>query len=86
MPELDPRVRCHPARHGQSRSCKNLHLLSDIHGLACTQVWLIPEELSYEEAAPMGGIALSTAVQALYHRLHLPPPWAPAADPFPVCS
>lgn len=32
----------------------------------------------------MGGIALSTAVQALYHRLHLPTPWAPATESFPV--
>jgi len=32
----------------------------------------------------MGGISLSTAVQALYHRLKLPKPWEPAREPFPV--
>ncbi|KAG8959626.1 hypothetical protein FRC03_007689 [Tulasnella sp. 419] len=38
-------------------------------------IWHIPKELlSYEEAAPMGGIALSTAVFALYYRLGLPQP------------
>jgi len=48
-------------------------------------VWLIPKDkLSYEEAAPMGGIALSTAVQALYFRLQLPTPWAPAKEAFPI--
>lgn len=45
---------------------------------------IFKDKLSYEEAAPMGGIALSTAVQALYQRLELPTPWAPAKEPFPV--
>lgn len=29
----------------------------------------------------MGGIALSTAAQALYHKLKLPTPWQPATEP-----
>jgi len=46
--------------------------------------WKIPKEhLSYEEAAPMGGIALSTAAHSMYNMLKLPPPWAPAKEPFP---
>jgi len=48
-------------------------------------IWHVPTDIiSYEDAAAMGGIALSTAVQALYHRLNLPPPWAPAREPFPI--
>jgi len=48
-------------------------------------VWVVPRgQLSYEQAAPMGGIALSTAVQALFQRLNLPTPWAPAKDVTPV--
>ena len=42
--------------------------------------------LSYEDAAAMGGIALSTAVQVLYHRLDLPTPWEPVKEPFPVSA
>jgi len=38
-------------------------------------VWHKPASLSYEDASSMGGIALSTAVQALYYRLNLPKPW-----------
>ncbi|KDQ11911.1 hypothetical protein BOTBODRAFT_176905 [Botryobasidium botryosum FD-172 SS1] len=47
-------------------------------------VWHKPASLPYEDAAAMGGIALSTAVQALYHRLNLPKPWAPATTPTPL--
>jgi len=37
--------------------------------------------LSYEDAAGMGGIALSTAQYALFHILKLPTPWARAREP-----
>ncbi|KAG9015066.1 hypothetical protein FRB90_004945 [Tulasnella sp. 427] len=48
-------------------------------------VWKVPTEtVSYEEAASMGGISLSTVVHGLYHRMKLPPPWAPAKEPIPV--
>jgi len=47
-------------------------------------VWRKPASLPYEDAAAMGGISLSTAVQALYHRLNLPKPWAPATTPIPI--
>lgn len=32
----------------------------------------------------MGGISLSTAVHGLYHRMNLPPPWAPTKESIPV--
>lgn len=32
----------------------------------------------------MGGIALTTSAQALFHALALPTPWAPATETFPV--
>lgn len=49
------------------------------------QVWIIPtDKLSYKQAAPMGGISLTTSAQALFHNLALPTPWAPASEPFPV--
>jgi len=47
-------------------------------------VWHKPASLSYEEAAAMGGVALSTAAQALYQNLNLPTPWAPATTPIPI--
>ncbi|KAG9010815.1 hypothetical protein FRB94_009722 [Tulasnella sp. JGI-2019a] len=48
-------------------------------------VWHIPtDKLTYEQASPMGGIALSTAVQALFNVLALPTPWEPAKEPLPV--
>ncbi|KAG8966253.1 hypothetical protein FRC03_012264 [Tulasnella sp. 419] len=48
-------------------------------------VWKVPKDiLSYEDAAAMGGIALSTAVYGLYHKLDLPTPWEPAKEPFPI--
>ncbi|KIM27903.1 hypothetical protein M408DRAFT_70528 [Serendipita vermifera MAFF 305830] len=46
-------------------------------------VWHKPESLPYEDAAPMGGIALSTAVQALHHRLGLPFAFEPISSPKP---
>ncbi|KAG9019374.1 hypothetical protein FRB90_003478 [Tulasnella sp. 427] len=43
--------------------------------------WHIPKDvLSYEDAAAMGGIALSTAAMALFIRLGLPTPWNPAKE------
>ncbi|KIO30118.1 hypothetical protein M407DRAFT_242320 [Tulasnella calospora MUT 4182] len=43
--------------------------------------WHIPKDvLTYEDAAAMGGIALSTAVTALFIRLGLPTPWNPAKE------
>ncbi|KIO29417.1 hypothetical protein M407DRAFT_242637 [Tulasnella calospora MUT 4182] len=48
-------------------------------------VWKVPTDVvSYEEAAAMGGISLSTVVHGLYHRMKLPPPWAPAKEPIPI--
>ncbi|KAG9035669.1 hypothetical protein FRB95_010907 [Tulasnella sp. JGI-2019a] len=41
------------------------------------------DKISYQQAAPFG-VALSTAVQALYHRLELPTPWAPGKEAFPI--
>ncbi|KAG9035680.1 hypothetical protein FRB95_010918 [Tulasnella sp. JGI-2019a] len=47
-------------------------------------VIVIPKDkISYQQAAPFG-VALSTAVQALYHGLNLPPPWEPAKETFPI--
>ncbi|KAG8903012.1 hypothetical protein FRB99_003819 [Tulasnella sp. 403] len=47
--------------------------------------WHVPTDvLSYEDASAMGGIALSTAIQALFHRLKLPTPWEPAKEPIPI--
>jgi len=37
-------------------------------------IWHKPSSVPYEDAAAMGGIALSTAAQALYHKLKLPYP------------
>lgn len=49
------------------------------------QVWKVPTDVvSYEEAAAMGGISLSTVAHAFYHRMKLPSPWAPAQEPIPV--
>lgn len=49
-------------------------------------IWHKPASLSYEDASSMGGIALSTAVQALFYRLNLPKPWDPPSStpPEPV--
>ncbi|KAG8909129.1 hypothetical protein FRC00_010696, partial [Tulasnella sp. 408] len=45
-------------------------------------VWTIPKaEVSYEDAAPMGGIAFSTAAYALFHALKLPSPWETSSQP-----
>ncbi|EJD46154.1 GroES-like protein [Auricularia subglabra TFB-10046 SS5] len=44
-------------------------------------LWHVPESLSFEDAAPMGGIALSTAAQALYDRLGINKPWEPQVAP-----
>ncbi|KAF8311485.1 GroES-like protein [Clavulina sp. PMI_390] len=43
-------------------------------------VWHKPATLSYEDAASMGGIALSTAVFSLLYRLGLPKPWEPKPE------
>ncbi|KAF8311483.1 GroES-like protein, partial [Clavulina sp. PMI_390] len=43
-------------------------------------VWHKPATLSYEDAASMGGIALSTAVYSLIYRLGLPKPWEPKPE------
>ncbi|KAG8896487.1 hypothetical protein FRC01_011755 [Tulasnella sp. 417] len=43
--------------------------------------WHMPKDiLAYEDAAAMGGIALSTAATALFIRLGLPTPWNPAKE------
>lgn len=48
-------------------------------------VWKVPTDVvSYEEAAAMGGISLSTVAHAFYHRMKLPSPWAPAQEPIPI--
>lgn len=47
-------------------------------------IWRKPENLPYEDAAPMGGIALSTAVQALHHRLDVPYEPIPTPEPLLV--
>ncbi|KZV99165.1 GroES-like protein [Exidia glandulosa HHB12029] len=44
-------------------------------------LWKKPQSLSFEDAAPMGGIVLSTAAQGLYDRLGLPKPWDTSATP-----
>ncbi|KAH7107264.1 GroES-like protein [Auriculariales sp. MPI-PUGE-AT-0066] len=44
-------------------------------------LWKKPDSISFEDAAPMGGIALSTAVQALYYRLNVPTPWSGSPAP-----
>ncbi|KAF7972166.1 hypothetical protein HWV62_18732 [Athelia sp. TMB] len=41
-------------------------------------VWRIPEHITFAQAAAVGGIPGDTAAQALYTRLDLPRPWAPA--------
>lgn len=41
-------------------------------------VWHIPENITFEEAAVIGGIPADTAVQALYTRLDIPCPWEPS--------
>ncbi|KAF8311484.1 NAD(P)-binding protein [Clavulina sp. PMI_390] len=43
-------------------------------------IWHKPAALSYEDAASMGGIALSTAVLSLIYRLGLPKPWGPKPE------
>ncbi|KAG8835646.1 hypothetical protein FRC18_000195 [Serendipita sp. 400] len=45
-------------------------------------IWRKPASLPYEDAAPMGGIALSTAVYALHHSLELP--YEPISNPEPI--
>ncbi|KAG9015063.1 hypothetical protein FRB90_004942 [Tulasnella sp. 427] len=48
-------------------------------------VWTIPKpEVSYEDAAPLGGIALTTAAYALFHVLKLPSPWETVQTPATV--
>ncbi|KDQ18861.1 hypothetical protein BOTBODRAFT_126684 [Botryobasidium botryosum FD-172 SS1] len=47
-------------------------------------VWHKPSTLPYEDAAALGGVAPSTAVQALYDHLKLPTPWSPASAPTPI--
>ncbi|KIO29414.1 hypothetical protein M407DRAFT_242635, partial [Tulasnella calospora MUT 4182] len=48
-------------------------------------VWTIPKtQVSYEDAAPMGGIALTTAAHALFYRLKLPSPWETVNEPATV--
>lgn len=47
-------------------------------------VWRKPESLPYEDAAPMGGVALSAAVHGLHHRLGLPFAFEPIPFPKPV--
>ncbi|KAG8995411.1 hypothetical protein FRB93_001139 [Tulasnella sp. JGI-2019a] len=50
----------------------------------CVKVLVFPKgNISYQQAAPFG-IALSTTVQAVHHRLELPTPWAPAKEAFPI--
>lgn len=46
-------------------------------------VWRKPEYLPYEDAAPMGGVALSAAVHGLHHRLGLPFAFEPIPFPKP---
>ncbi|KZP02114.1 NAD(P)-binding protein, partial [Athelia psychrophila] len=41
-------------------------------------VWRIPDNITFEQAAAIGGIPADTAVQALYTRLDIPRPWEPA--------
>ena len=56
-------------------------------------VWRIPEHITFEQAAAIGGIPGDTAAQALYTRLDIPRPWAPsqsttvkAGDPILIWS
>jgi NADPH:quinone reductase-like Zn-dependent oxidoreductase len=39
-------------------------------------LWRIPDKISFEQAAALGGIPGDTAAQALYTRLNIPKPWA----------
>jgi len=47
-------------------------------------IWHIPASLSYDDAAPMGGIALSTAAQAIFHRFNIPYTGIDKPEPFLV--
>ncbi|KAF7973200.1 hypothetical protein HWV62_15783 [Athelia sp. TMB] len=56
-------------------------------------VWRIPEHITFEQAAAIGGIPGDTAAQALYTRLDIPRPWTPsqstavkAGDPILIWS
>jgi len=42
-----------------------------------------PTSLSYEDASTLGGVGLSTAVQALHYRLGIPKPWEPKSESAP---
>jgi len=47
-------------------------------------IWHKPASLPYGDAAPMGGIALSTAVQAIFHRFKTPYTGIDKPEPFLV--
>jgi NADPH:quinone reductase-like Zn-dependent oxidoreductase len=44
-------------------------------------VWRIPENISFEQAAALGGIPGDTAAQVLYTRLNIPRPWSSSNKP-----
>ncbi|KAG8966899.1 hypothetical protein FRC05_002347 [Tulasnella sp. 425] len=48
-------------------------------------VWVVPKsDVPYEDAAPQGGIALTTSAYALYNGLKLPNPWETVSEPTTV--
>jgi len=44
-------------------------------------LWRIPDSISFEQAAALGGIPGDTAAQALYTRLNIPKPWESSKEP-----
>ncbi|KAM0793514.1 hypothetical protein ACM66B_000953 [Microbotryomycetes sp. NB124-2] len=52
--------------------------------IGSTLVWKVPDNVSDEEAAALGGIGPHTAAQALFARLHLNQPDSPAKEAKPV--
>lgn len=46
-----------------------------------TLVWKVPENITFEEAAALGGVGPHTAFQALYLRLGIPKPSTPPSAP-----
>ncbi|KAK4055170.1 Zinc-binding oxidoreductase alcohol dehydrogenase [Microbotryomycetes sp. JL201] len=52
--------------------------------IGSTLVWKVPDNVSDEEAAALGGIGPHTASQALFSRLHLNQPDSPTSESKPV--
>lgn len=72
------------AVHGSNPLCHQSGAFAEYVAAASEFLFHIPDSMSFETAAGLGGVGIGTGGAALYHSLGLPTPENPATIPFHV--